>query len=263
MQVIEEGIFRGFIPVNHHWINDDPYSYYSASSRLSDNRKARKIRRSQFSAFNLEGYQVVRSQFLSIGTERPCLSIGSNRISFNTQCAIKFINVPYIQLLLHPSERKIAIRPCAENSAHSIRWRPEPGRPVKQKTISCPYFGIALFQIMEWDPDYLYRIRGTWIKKGTEQIIVFDLNNAVPAVTSSKGRRIDFIPVEWNDTFGKDFYDHRIQNGLFYGNAQTEWNSQAESIPLPDETDQQRPSDEDIQKSMEKLKRSVESKHGA
>lgn len=263
MQVIEEGIFRGFIPVNHHWINDNPYSYYNASNRLSDNRKARKIRRSQFSAFNLEGYQVVRSQFLSIGTERPCLSIGSNRISFNTQCAFRFIDVPYIQLLLHPSERTIAIRPCAENSAHSIRWRPEPGRPVKQKTLSCPFFGNALFQIMEWDPDYRYHIRGTWIKKGTEQIIVFDLNNAIPTVTCSKGRRMDYIPEEWNDTFGKDFYEHRIQNGLFYGNSQGEWNSQADSIPLPDETHQQLPPDEEIQISMEKLKRSVESKHGA
>ena len=262
MQVIEEGIFRGFIPVNHHWINDDPHSYYSASCASSANSKTRKIRRNQFSAFNLEGYQVVRSQFLSIGTERPCLSIGSNRISFNTQCALRFIDVPYIQLLLHPSQRKIAIRPCAESSAHSIRWRPGAGRPVKQKTLSCPYFGNALFQIMEWDPDYRYRIRGTWIKKGTEQIIVFDLNNAVPAVNCSKGRRVEYIPEEWNDTFGEDFYEHRVQNGLFYDIDHTAWNAQVESVAVPDGYHPFIPSDEDLQESMEKIKRGVEAKHG-
>lgn len=263
MHVIEEGVFRGYIPVNHHWINDDPHSYYNASNSVSGNNKGRKIRRSQFSSFNLEGYQVVRSQFLSIGTERPCLSIGGNRISFNKQCALKFIDVPYIQLLLHPAERKIAIRPCKDNSAHSIRWRPEAGQPVKQKNLSCPYFGSALFQIMEWNPDYLYRIRGTWIKKGTEQIIVFDLNNAVPTIMHNKGRRIVFLPEEWGDSFGKDFYEHRIQNGLFYGTEQSAWNSYAESVNPHDELIQAVPSDEDIKKSMEEIKRSVEPKHGA
>lgn len=116
---------------------------------------------------------------------------------------------------------------------------------------------------MEWDPDYRYRIRGTWIKKSTEQIIVFDLNNAVPAVTCSNGRRVEYIPADWSETFGENFYAHRIQNGLFYDIEQTEWNTQAASVSVPDKTHPLIPSDEDLQKSMEKIKRGVEAKHGA
>ena len=35
MKVIDEGIFRGFIPINHHWINDDPGIYYDAANSVS------------------------------------------------------------------------------------------------------------------------------------------------------------------------------------------------------------------------------------
>lgn len=273
MHVIEDGFFRGYIPVNHHWINDDPCSYYNASNSLCARDSARRVRRNLFSAFNLDGYQVVRSQFMSLRTENPCISIASNRISFNIHCAIKFIDVPYIQLLLHPSQRKMAIRPCKENSIHSIRWRPEKDKPAKQKTISCPYFGNALFQIMDWNPDYLYRIRGTWVKKGSDQIIVFDLTNAVPAALLEydekdgqppiKRQRVTLYPEEWSNSFGYDFYDHQLQNSFCFGSPQSSWNVQAESIAVSDESQQAAFSDETLRESMEKIKKRVDSKHGA
>lgn len=264
MHIIEDGVFRGYVPVNHHWINDDPCSYYNASNSVSARTTVRKVRRNLFSAFNLEGYQVVRSQILSVRTEFPCISISASRISFNVQCGLKFVDVPYIQLLLHPSQRKLAIRPCKENSVHSIRWRPQKERPVKQKTISCPYFCSALFQIMEWDPDYLYRIRGTWVKKGAEQIIVFDLTNAVPAALLgySKRQRVELFPEEWHSGFGQDFYDHRLQHDFYFGTIQSAWNAQAESVPV-DGSHQASLSEEKLQESMEKLKKRVDSRDGA
>lgn len=47
--------------------------------------------------------------------------------------------------------------------------------------ISCPHFGNALYQIMGWNPDYVYRIRGSWAARGRDEIIVFPLTNAMPA----------------------------------------------------------------------------------
>ncbi len=52
MQVIDNGVFRGYIPVNHHWLNDDPSPYYAASNSVDTSRQVKRIRKSFFSAFN-------------------------------------------------------------------------------------------------------------------------------------------------------------------------------------------------------------------
>lgn len=98
----------------------------------------------------------------------------------------KFDDVGFVQLLLHPTERKIAIRPCQETDVHSIRWRPDPTKQFYSKTLLCQHFGNALYNIMKWNPDFLYKIRGIWAKRLNEQIIVFNLTNAMPAVLVTK-----------------------------------------------------------------------------
>lgn len=237
LHVIDEGVFRGYIPINHHWVNDDPGIYYDISNTVTKALKIRSIDKRSFSAFDLTGYQVVRNQFTQVRYEGPSITIAKNRISFNLFCMKSFGNVSYIQLLLHPAERKIAIRPCRERDTHSIRWRPDPTRPVYSKTLNCHHFGNALFNIMEWDPEYLYRVRGIWAKRGPEQIIVFNLVNAVPAVLvasdSKAKRRVELCPAEWTEDFGDEFYEHILENGFYYLTPDREWRISAASIPAP------------------------------
>lgn len=240
MQVIDEGIFKGFIPINHHWVNDDPNVYYDISNSINSVVKVRRIDKRSLSEFNLSGYQVVRSQFMQVRYEGPTITISGEKISFNTFCVKKFEDIGFIQLLLHPTERKIAIRPCRERDTHSIRWRPDAEKPIYQKSLSCQHFGNALYGIMEWNPDYMYRIRGTWAMRGNEQIIVFNLANAMPAVlvspddgAAASRKRVALCPDEWTDDFGDEFYEHRLENDFYYITPNTDWLAQADSIPAP------------------------------
>ena len=269
MQVIDEGIFKGFIPINHHWVNDDPNVYYDISNSINSVVKVRRIDKRSLSAFNLSGYQVVRSQFMQVRYEGPSITISGEKITFNTFCMKKFEAVGYIQLLLHPTERKIAIRPCGERDTHSIRWRPDAEKPIYQKSLTCQHFGNALYSIMEWNPDYMYRIRGTWAMRGREQIIVFNLANAVPAVlmtpdgeTSPAKRRVELCPEEWTEDFGDEFYEHRLENDFYYIAPNSEWQAQADSIPAPGIQQYQIPAADEFQLSIETLKRGAEQTDG-
>ena len=269
MHVIDEGIFRGFIPINHHWVNDDPGTYYDISNSIRRVPGTQRIEKRRFSAFDLEGYQVVRSQFLMLRYEGPSITISNERIMFNKFCVQKFENVAYIQLLLHPAERKIAIRPCSKSDAHSIRWRPDPEKPVYAKTLNCQHFGNALYAIMDWNPDYVYKIRGTWACRGTEQIIVYNLPNAMPAVVvpaseeeETSRRRVNLCPEDWEDGFGAEFYEHKLENGFYYIAPSSDWNSQAKSIPAPG-IEQLSPSIPDsLQLTIESMKRGLEEENG-
>ena len=267
VQVIDDGIFRGYIPINHHWVNDDPGTYFDASNSVDKKEGLRRIRRSSFSAFDLGGYQVVRGQFLSARPDCPCISLVNGRITFNTVCMKKFEEVEYIQLLLHPTERKMAIRPCRKNDTHSIKWRPDLTKALISKTISCPHFSNALYQIMDWNPDYAYRVRGTWAKRGVDEIIVFPLTNSEPAAYMEvvnpeteqiRKRRTTLCPEEWNDSFGEEFYDYALENSFYYLAPRTDWNSQAKSIIAPGVKQVAVLSEEELQASIEQLKEKVE-----
>lgn len=239
VQVIDDGIFRGYVPINHHWVNSDPNTYFDASNSVDQKEGLRKIRRSSFSAFNLDGYQVVRGQFLTTRPDCPCISIVNGKINFNVYCLRKFENVEYVQLLLHPTERKMAIRPCKKKDVHSISWHPEEGKSLLSKSISCPHFASALYQIMEWNPDFAYRVRGSWASRGVDQIIVFSLQNAEPAAyledadEAKRRRRTTLYPDEWQDNFGDEFYEYALENSFYFLAPRREWNSQAASIPVP------------------------------
>ena len=173
----------------------------------------------------------------------------------------KFADVSHVQLLLHPTERKIAIRPCRERDAHSIRWRRDPNKPLFPKSLSCSHFGTALFGIMKWDPEYVYRVRGLWARQRNDQIMIFNLTNAMPmAIPTDKEdgqhkRRVALCPSEWTDDFGEEFYEHVLENGFFYLAPDYEWKTNAQSIPVPGFNQYQAPSAEELQLSIDNLTR--------
>ena len=263
MHVIDDGIFRGYIPVNHHWMNNDPHTYYEATNTVRNPHRVQKIARREFSRFDLNGYQVVRGQFMMHRAECPAITINDKRISFNVECQRKFHDVNYIQLLIHPVERKIAIRPCLAMDVHSIRWRIDAGRPFIPKSIACQYFADALYQIMGWNPEYQYRIRGTWAARGKDQIIVFDITNAAPFTTieqhpdeeTTVRKRLDILPQ--NPAFGTEFYEYNIQNAFYYMNPRTDWNAQAKSHAIADSAAIDLLSESELSQSMELIKTRV------
>jgi len=270
MHVIDDGVFRGFVPINHHWVNDDPDVYFDASeSAVQFGSTQRRIRRSTFSAFDLDGYQVVRGVFLSTRTCGPAVTITHNRIIFNNGCLRKLDDVPFIQLLLHPTDRKVAIRPCDSGDVYSIRWRRDPERPVVSKALMCQHFSAALFQIMDWNPDYTYRIRGVWAERGNDRIIIFNLTEAVAIVTcevsqeesaaqemerATRKKRITTYPDDWDMGFGLDFYDYSAQQQFRLSNSITSWNAHAKSRPLADPRQLTLLSPDDIQASIAELR---------
>ena len=231
MHVVDEGIFRGYVPVDHHWVNEDPDVYYETSESVRETKSDKLVKRSFFSHFDLSGYQVVRGQYLTARSELPGISMFDNKIIFNSSCGKRLRDFSYIQLLLHPTERKIAIRPCNQNDVFSIYWNVR--KNSLNKTIVCPYFGKALFRIMEWDPEFHYRVFGSCIEKGDDRIMIFNLTDALPLVSykeNKSGRKKETIICHEGrgDAFGEEFYDFSLENKLYYSYEKADWNSRAE-----------------------------------
>ncbi len=259
-QVIEDGVFQGYVPINHRWINDDPNIYYEASDSVRKGSQTQKIQRSFFSAFDLTGYQVVRGQFLTARSELPCMTITSDKITFNSQCGKKMVDIENIQLLLHPTERRIAIRPCEKEDVFSITWKTNTDHPILFKTLNSPHFCNALFQIMEWNPEYHYRILGTWIHKRNDRIMIFNLSNAMPIATmflnpeETRRKRMPICPEEWGDTFGQEFYDFSAENSLYYSSNNVRLGSAEKCHVVAGQEDFQRMTQDEVVASVARLR---------
>ncbi len=265
MHVIDSGVFTGYVPINHHWSNSNAEEYYKASESVAAPKMAQQVKKSYYSNFNLEGYQVVRGHFLTARSELPCMNISNEKIMFNTSVGKKLKGFEFMQLLLHPTERKIAIRPCRKADAHSIPWRTKKGEPILIKTISSPHFSKALFTIMEWHPDYNYRILGTWIERGNDKIMIFNLTNAMPLAVfdadeeNRRRRRTAVCPEEWGDNFGEEFYDFSLENNLYYARRTSDWQSSADSRIVDGQVQIPVLSQEELRESVEQIRIKVES----
>ncbi len=128
--------------------------------------------------FSYDGYQVVRGEFFAHLFE-PSVTLNDEKVSVNSACIRKLPNTNYVQFLVNPNEKKLAVKPCSEDTKDSFCWSTIGTDGKKRpKTISCRIFFAKVMQLMGWNPNCRYKILGKLIHAGSESIFVFDLTSA-------------------------------------------------------------------------------------
>lgn len=174
-------------------------------------------------SFTFDGYQVVRGEFFA-HTFEPSITFNDNKIYVNTACIKKLPQIDYVQLLVNPEERKLAVRPCTEDAKDSFRWCSATSKR-SPKQITCRVFFGKLLNLMEWNPRYRYKLLGKLIKSNNELLFVFDLNNPeifVRKVTDDNSEILSktaSYPEEWKNQFGLPVEEHQnsLQINIFDG----------------------------------------------
>lgn len=172
--------------------------------------------------FSYEGYQVVRGEFLS-RANMPAICFDGARVSVNTACLRKLPEIRYIQFLVNQTERKLALKPCAEEEKDSFMWCNQRDNKLIPRKIACRIFTVMLMELMGWNTDKRYRIIGSVIKANSDHLILFDLND-YETFDRKAGRddakateRNSHFPEEWGNSFGLTAEEHEksIRINLF------------------------------------------------
>ena len=71
--------------------------------------------------FNLEEFQVVRREFFAHIRE-PAVTFNNRKFYVNSACLTKFPHTDYVQALINPHTKILALRPCGENERGSFQW---------------------------------------------------------------------------------------------------------------------------------------------
>lgn len=166
--------------------------------------------------FDFDGYQVVRGEFFA-HTFEPSLTLSNSKLYVNMACLNKMPTAEYVQLLINQTSKKLVVRPCREDEKDSFRWC---GATAKRrpKQVSCRIFFAKLAQMMDWNPDYRYKLLGKLIRANQELLFVFDLTStevyqSITVLGDGKTHRSrkPTYPAEWQNQFGLPVAEHRKQ----------------------------------------------------
>ena len=177
----------------------------------------------QDNEFNYVGYQVVRGEFFA-HIHEPSITFNNHKISLNTACLKRLPNVDYVQILINPTEHKLVVRPSSEDEKDSFIWHTK-GDKRKPKQITCHLFFSKIMDLMNWNPEYRYKLLGKLIRSNDEFLFTFDLTTMevyqriLRDGEKPKSSRIPVFPAEWQNQFGLPVEEHRkrLQVNIFRG----------------------------------------------
>ena len=237
LKCISEGVLAGFVSVHTRWAGFKPEDYILASvDEICITEKDKFYDNINLTAgeFDFTGYEIARTQFFNI-SGKLSITISNKYISFSMGCIKKFKEIQYIDILISPRRKLLAIRPSEQNIKNSVRWSKfTENCTVAPKQISGRAFLPVIFDLFNWDTDLKYKIQGTYYFKENMSIIIFDINNAeilIPKASliidsktqalSSAGNNIIGSPKEWCNDFGIGFYTYaqikELKNYFAYG----------------------------------------------
>ena len=156
---------------------------------------------------DLAGFQVTKAELFS-HTREPAITIWENRIKFNMACLRRFPGVTHIQILIHPEQKRLIIRPCDPDAPDSLRWA-KGGREkeLQNRDLICKLFAAKVFDLMGWDSQYHYKMMGKPAVYNREVLFLFKLTDFELFVNGAR-KKGSYLPGSWRDYFGIPVEDH-------------------------------------------------------
>lgn len=155
---------------------------------------------------DLAGYQVTKAELFT-HTREPAITIWQTRMKFNMACLRKFPGVKYIQVLIHPEQKRLIIRPCDPDAPDSLRWATGGGeKELKNRDLLCRIFAGKIYELMGWKSEYRYKILGKPVTYKNEVLFLFQLGDFELFVSGKSSR--SYLPADWRDYFGMPVEQH-------------------------------------------------------
>ncbi len=261
LHVITDGIFKGFVPIHPRWAGFTSEDYKAASNNvICKTRNSPNEISVNEGDFDYRGFEIAHGQYFET-SNRITVTFTNESVSFGITC-IRKLNVPlYIDMLIHPSKKLLAIRPSKKDCKYSYQWaRTQNGIPIS-KNIPASSFAPMLYKLLGWDWNNKYRTLGYKREKGKEIFLIFDLKDSqilipnhgnikdegstLKPLTTNNKKNILAYPADWADGFGNNYYE-AIQDDVFTDTD--EWDTQSPGMPI--ETNTKVSSYDDVQKHL-------------
>lgn len=249
LKVVKEGILKGYVSINPRWAAFLAKDYIDASFSVlrAEEKQSTDVKiEVQSGDFDLRKYQVARSQFFD-GSNISSMTLSINNIIFSSECIKKFPKTQFVEMLINPSKKMFAVRQSNKNVCrNAVQWSKSKGGNLLARNISGAAFIPTIYEIMDWNINHKYRLRGEVYANGDEILITFNMNETEIFIANdnekqkflkkmkpfTKGPKKDIMafPSDWANTFGNNYYRQAQTKELAMLKSNKDWRISEEGI---------------------------------
>jgi hypothetical protein len=226
IEAVREGLLIGFIPLNFAFGGYDAAHYLGAAllcKALTGNYIVDIISASD--------YRMIRTQEIEHRLVAQ-MTLSYKGIFFNADCVSKLPGTEYVEILLHPAERLIAVRPANESNPNAINW--------SVKNISSATLCPMIFKLMGWNEYWKYKFIADCFVREDERILMFNLSEPefqfVEDIIENEEviNKVRYLlqPNTWRDDIGADYITQLINSRRAYALSLDTWKTQALALPI-------------------------------
>jgi len=210
IRVVREGLLMGFIPVNLAFGGYSPTHYVGALD-------AANIAMPSLNGeiVDIKNATVARIQEFSHSTIAS-LSISEKQLRFNKDCIDFFSDAAFVEILFHPTELIIAVRPTTKDNKNGVLWN--------ANSIAASNLCKNLYIFCSWQAAIRYKVMADCFIREEDKLLMFDLNSAEfyikepieKSAFDENGEAISIWkeisrllqPEKWQEDFGRDVISH-------------------------------------------------------
>ena len=231
LKVIPEGLLKGYVIVHPKWGSFTKEDYINACQCVWAEESQQDVTvKAEKGEFDFRGYEVADFKLFD-DQQVPAVMFHNDSIHFNPSCIRKMACGNYVEILVHPILKKIAIRPTTKENRNKIQWAAGSNTMQSPRNISCKAYIRTLFQIFGWDPDYKYKLYGViYHDKKCNACIFSDINASVyidkeqylssdgidasGQLLNQSGKHIRAVAGNFKNAIGTDYYVEMSMNEI-------------------------------------------------
>ena len=195
IRVIRQGLLSGFIPMN------PAFGGYNASHYLCALETAQiPLAKIESVVSHIAGAKRIRGELFS-NRSAAAMTFSEHGLHFNAGCISLMKKTIYVEVLLHLTERLLAVRKTTQRNQNAIPWK---ALPIRTRELS-----QLVHQLMGWQKGWKYKAAANCFSKNDEQIIFFDLTDCEFQFREDN-KPTKAIPSDWISEFGESVPEHKM-----------------------------------------------------
>lgn len=248
LRVIPEGLLKGFVIIHPKWASFTEENYTAASRAVDSGEEQDEILfQAKTGDFDLRHYEVVNFNLFE-EHQIPSVLLQKNGIRFNASCVNKMDCGNYVELLVHPTQKRIAIRPTTKENRYAVQWSTGSKDHYESRSINGKAFISTLYQIFGWPEEHKYRLYGCVYKDGKNSACIFtgtDISvyidkeeliskgiDASGKLLNQSGKCVRAFTGEIGKRFGRDYYVEKSMAEMVK-QTKAEWQTRIEGQLCP------------------------------
>ena len=154
LRVITEGMLKGFVIINPRWSGFKEQEYLRASASAYppgeyDQQSDGLSFEVEAGDFDMRGFEIAHTDLFDV-QQTPNVTFFDDTIKFSTECIRRMKAEFHVELLIHPTKRKFAVRAADKQNKNAVIWAKMRDGRKESRSIACAAYADTIYSLFGW-----------------------------------------------------------------------------------------------------------------